>query len=99
VTCINEDAVLAVVRYIEKQPLLLSWPKHWFDQRAYSRWAANEILGLMMDRPFESPVAVIEEFMIKMDYFSWVAKDSEAHRIFSIAADTAEDLLELIKNI
>jgi len=71
----------------------MNWPLCYFNQRSYSRWAANEILELVMDNPFSTPIDIIEEFIIKMDYFSCI--DLSTSLIFSIAKDTAEDILYL----
>ena len=94
----NEVAIYKIMSYIENnlfEPGYL-WDKHVFKERSYSRWAAYEILEQLMDNPFSSPDTIIEEFIIKTALYSCVNEDSEASRIFIIARDTAEEILELI---
>jgi hypothetical protein len=94
----NDRAITAIENYMEEclfEPRL-NWPKCTFDQQSYSRWAANEILGLIMDHPFTQVDTIVEEFMLKMDYFSCVAKDPNISIIFSIAKGTAEDIFDIV---
>lgn len=93
----NEVAVSIILNYMEEclfEPGL-KWPDCYFDQRSYSRWAANEILEQIMNRPTELPINIIEEFMIKMLFFSCKAENEHNSLVFSIAQDTAQDLLLL----
>lgn len=93
----NEAAVLAIINYMEEclfEPKR-NWPEYWFNQKSYSRWAANEILERVMDHPMMPPIMVIEEFMITMDLYSCMAEDTRVSIIFSIAKDTAEDIMSL----
>lgn len=71
------------------------WPKCFFDKRSYSRWAAYEMVERLMDHPFDSPDLIIEEFMLKMAYFSCQSKDVHKNLIFTTARDTAEDVLDI----
>jgi len=97
--CINEAAAMAIMRYIEEylfEPKA-SWCKHEFEKRSYSWWAANEILEGVMDHPMSPADTIIEEFIFKMSLYSCVAEDSKVSFIFSIAQDTAEDILAYLK--
>ena len=94
----NEPALAVILEYIEEclfEPKA-NWPRFFFDERSYSRWAAFEIVNDIMKNPLVSPTATIERFMIMMDMKSCVAEDTKASRIFSIARDTAEDILLLL---
>ena len=71
------------------------WPETIFKDRSYARWAAMELANKLMDRPYESPDLIIEEFMFKMKMFSIATDDPEKSRIFTIAKETAEDILTL----
>lgn len=95
----NELAVKSIITYMEEclfEPKT-SWFKHEFEKRSYSRWAANEILEGVMDHPMSPADTIIEEFIFKMSLYSCVAEDSKASFIFSIAQDTAEDILAYLK--
>ena len=48
-----------------------------------------------MDHPMKDPEDVIEEFAIKMVLFSSIADGTDEGRIFSIAADFADECLTL----
>lgn len=95
----NEAATRLIITYIEEclfEPKA-SWCKHEFEKRSYSRWAANEILEGVMDHPMSPADIIIEEFILKMSLYSCVAEDSKVSFIFSIARDTAEDILAYLK--
>lgn len=68
------------------------WQKEYFYQNAYSRWAANEILGLLRRSKAYSSIPVLEEFVRKMDKYACMKSDNSL--MFSIAKDTAEDILD-----
>ena len=94
----NEEAVQVIIDYIDEylfEPYA-NWPKNWFNQRTYSRWAANEILGLVIDNPLTPPSMVIDEFLVKMSYYSCVSENQNISIIFSTAVDTAENILNLV---
>jgi hypothetical protein len=102
----NEAAIYVIQKYIDVRlglPLS-SWPKYCFEERSYSRWAAYEIQERIMEemlrlpshiteRESRSPIDVILEFMDSMDSCSEDYKKTAF--IFSIAKDTAEDILGL----
>lgn len=93
----NEVAICKIMSYIENalfEPRY-RWSESMFKERSYSRWAAFEILERIMDRPFTQPDLIIEEFIIKMAYFSCINEDTEASRMFIVARDAAEDILSL----
>lgn len=71
------------------------WPDDIFEERSYARWAAYELAEMLMDRPHESPDDIVQEFILKMQVMSAIATDPAKSRIFSIAAETAEDILTL----
>lgn len=94
----NETAVRLIMNYIQDSLFepQACWPKYYFEHRAYSRWAASEILELIMDRPLTPPDEVVYEFILKMVIYSEVTESKEKRFIFSTAMDTAEDILNLI---
>lgn len=94
----NKEAAQAIIDYIAEYLFEpdANWPKSWFNQRTYSRWAANEILELIIDNPLTSPMIIIDEFLVKMSYYSCVSENQNVNIIFSTAVDTAEDILCLV---
>lgn len=94
----NESTVRLIIAYMEEclfEPKAC-WPKYWFEQRVYSRWAASEILELIMDHPLTPPDEVVYGFVLKMVIYSEATESKEKRFIFSTAMDTAVDVLNLI---
>lgn len=93
----NEDAAIVIINYMEENLFepKQNWPKDEFYRRSYSRWAANEILELVLKHPFDAAHSLIEGFFFQMLYFSHLSKSESANLIFSIAMETAEDILLL----
>lgn len=98
-TTMNESAVLAVIRYIDKYlfaPTCI-WPTYRFDERSYERWAADEIIGRLMDHPFSYPEDIVEVFAMEMDCYSRLKEDPDQNDIFRIAHETAISILDYLK--
>lgn len=75
-----------------------NWPKFCFDRRSYARWAVTELLTLIMDRPFVPAELTIEAFAIKCGWFTeCFATETTQNFIFSIARDTANDILDVLR--
>lgn len=95
----NEQEVRVIQRYVDEvlfEPHI-NWPKYEFKDQSYSRWAAYEILNLIMDHPFTEASITVEEFMLKMDYFYALAgNDEKARFLFTSARHTAETIFDLI---
>lgn len=94
----NEETVQKILKYEEE--FLFEpgphWPKSQIQERAYARWAAEEILLEIMDHPFTDPDMIVEKFIIKMEFFLHISENATTNSIFTIAEDTAEDILGLI---
>ena len=71
-----------------------TWCSGLFEEMTYSRWAALEIVELLMDRPLDPPEDVVSDFLLRVALYSQVAKTPIQQRVFSIAEDTAEDILQ-----
>lgn len=67
--------------------------RRYFDQKSYSNWAANEILLYVQNHSDMSPIEAIEEFAKKVDRYS--VKNPNTSYIFSVAYDTAMDILDI----
>lgn len=70
------------------------WHERLFEEMSYSRWAALEIVGRLMDRPLDPPEDVVGDFLLWVSLYSQVVKTPIQQRMFSIAEDTAEDILQ-----
>lgn len=94
----NDRAIQVILNYLEKdsQPPELWMGKREFEELSFSRWTAEELLNAIWDRPFTPAEDTIEAFEIKMKLYALLAEQRSASRIFSVAAQTAEELLEVI---
>lgn len=77
-----------------------------FDKRAFSKWAATEILELMCLEAEKLPsyisgkesataFNIIEDFVIDMNYYAEICDDSRMQFIFTTARDEAQKILKL----
>lgn len=92
------ESVQLVLNYLEEvlfEPGV-HWPEHMFAERSYARWAASEIVGILMDHPFEDPDILVEAFMIDMMDHMYQAEHPHPRFIFATAKETAEDILKLL---
>lgn len=89
----NEQAILKILNYIknmEKPNGCCS--RELLAKRSYSRWCAYEILNLVRDNPTMAAVGLVEEFVRKLD--GWSCVNSKTSLMFSVAHDTAVDILD-----
>lgn len=90
----NDLAIEIIQKYIadlEKQNHF--WQKSSFKQNSYAKWAANELLECIKNRPKTSVIVTIEDFIRKMDRYSCMSLKNSY--MFSVAHDTAEDILDI----
>lgn len=94
---LNEIAIDLITNYIEENLFdpEKSWPRDEFRQRSYARWAAGSILEEVMDATDIPAEITIEAFMLRMDCFAHSTRNEAGRILFSIARDTAEDILRL----
>lgn len=92
-----DEAIVAIREYMDEHLFepQISWSKQLFMERSYERWTAIELLQLIMDRPFDPPDMVIENFIFEMASYSQIEELSTGHSMFAVAARTAEDILYL----
>lgn len=94
----NDKAILVVRDYIAKLKLPYNeWRKPYFEQASYAIWAANEVLRSIENNKSIPPIMVVEDFIRKMDAFSCINANNS--RMFSIAHDTAQDILDVFLGI
>lgn len=98
---LNERALMAIVSVLESytEPPDLNWPQQEIDDVIYSKWVVGEILDLVWDHPWTLASETIEQFAWKLETFAATAAIEDQKRIFSIAAETAWELLEEIKEV
>lgn len=94
VMCDSELAYSIIKEYIDQHLFSpsFSWPKYEFIKRSYAQWAAYEIIDRIMDKPFEMPICVIEEFIFEMAMYACYGEDEQRSFIFQTAVETAEEL-------
>lgn len=73
----------------------MNWPKCEFDLRTYSRWAADEILNRLNEKPSVGVINIIQGFMEELDHCMDLSDNWTVVRIFRIAREAAEDILKL----
>ena len=93
-----KDEVLLIQNYISK----LHDPdrelkKSCFKQLSYSKWAANEVLNFVKNRPRTPPVFSVETFASMMDEYACMNQGTSY--IFSIAYDIAMDILDMLLEV
>ena len=95
--CDVDTAVSTIHRYIDKHLFSpsASWEKCKFQKRSYQQWAAYEICDRILDKPFDDPIVVIDEFAMEMSVYASHGTDDFRKIIFENAAEIAEDLILL----
>ena len=103
-----ETAILAIQKYVDEclPTPLLCWPKDEFDRRSYSRWIVDEILERIIEeasRPPQfitgresiTPIDIIGELILELNYYEDISEDKRTRLIFSVAKETASDIILL----
>lgn len=95
--CDSELAISIIQEYIEQHLFSPSpsWPNDEFEKRSYAQWAAYEIVNRIMDKPFEMPICIIENFIFEMAMYACYGEDEHRSLIFQTAVETAEELVLL----
>lgn len=94
----NDEAIQKIQRYLEGclvEPER-NWPKDLFRERSYERWAIHEILSLILDNPFREAELIVWQFALQMECFLHIAESSTTKTMFTVAENTAEEILGLI---
>ena len=84
--CDASTAVSIIQRYVGEH--LFSPSFTW----SYQQWAAYEICHRILDKPFDDPITVIENFMFEMAMYACYGEDEQRSFIFQSAVETAEEL-------
>ena len=90
----NKGSSSLFERYVDEHLFSPSftWPKYEFRKRSYQQWAAYEICDRIMDKPFDDPITIIENFMFEMAMYACYGEDEQRSFIFQNAVETAEEL-------
>ena len=77
--CDTSTAVSIIQRYVDDHLFSPSftWPKYEFRKRSYQQWAAYEICDRIMDKPFDDPITIIENFMFEMAMYACYGEDEQ----------------------
>ena len=70
------------------------WPKSRFELVSLKRWAASELIEAILDHPYTDADDIVFEFWMQMCCYRIEAKNERAVRIFDVAANFAEHLLD-----
>lgn len=73
------------------------WPRHWFDEISFKRWAAVELAEAIMNRPAVPAMDTIEEFAIKMAAYQVSADGTNAEKVFKYAVNFACEVLDIFR--
>lgn len=104
--------IFALQSYIEEflfEPKS-GWPKECFEDRSYSRWAAQEILERIIQEALQPPphitsrfprttIEIVVNFIDDLSYLSNVREGSHHKRIFLYARYAAENIGDMFRAI
>lgn len=91
------EAAELVVRYIETSlpSPEITWGRREFDQRIYERWAADELLGILLNQGNHDPIELTEKYLLYLLEATSSCVDNKK-LIFSSAIHTVENILNLL---
>lgn len=93
----EDKALVAISNYLDDKHVnkdCLYFRKQ-FTHDSYLTWAASELASRILDKPHESSVIIVEEFMYEMAMYACTA--SEEHSlIFQTAVEVSEKILEVL---
>jgi hypothetical protein len=75
------------------------WPQHEAEEVSFSKWAMEELVQQVWDHPWTMASDTVEEFALKMEVYAATSVTDAQRRIFKIAAETAWETLEGIREI
>jgi glyoxylate utilization-related uncharacterized protein len=90
------DRAVETVRYVLRTAIrkTVQSKDYCLKQESYSRWAAKEIMTLLLQNRDTPPLLVIEQFRDKMDRYSCI--NIETSYQFSVAKDMADWIIDLL---
>lgn len=90
-------AIELVAKYMENSlsPPDIEWGRREFDQRIYERWAAENLLGLLLNSN-KDPIEITEGYLLSLIAATGTCRDNKS-LIFSSAIHTVEAILNLLE--
>lgn len=94
----NDESIFSILQYANTYLFspMKSWPRLYFEERSYARWAVNEIIKNILDHPFYPADEIVYDFVLTMELFSKQTEGSEICFRFSVAKEIAEDILKIL---
>lgn len=94
----NHRAATVIHSYIDDClfPPEGNWPKSFFLERSYSRWAALEILAEVVSKDYIPALTVAKEFLGKVNKALFSDGEKSVQFIFRVARNVAEDIIEIL---
>jgi hypothetical protein len=95
----NDDVIKEIIKYSEN-----TIPKPHFkdkkydaDKKSYSRWAAEEAIGRLLDHPFDDPESVLTKLLFDTLYYSSIGENKQQDEMFRIAYITLYEILDYLR--
>lgn len=97
----NERAIMHLMRMLNCYENIqhLDWPQRGLEEFAFSRCAIEEILQLVWDHPWTLASEIIEDFVLKMEFYKKSSVTDDQKRIFSVSTEMALKVLQEIKSL
>lgn len=97
----NERAIMALMRMLGMYDDVprSDWPQHKLEEIAFSRCAIEEVLQLIWDHPWTLASDIIEDFVLKMEFYKRSSVTDDQERIFSVSEETALEVLQEIESL
>ena len=97
----NERAIVYLTQMLDCYENIpyLDWPQHELEEFAFSRCAIEEILQLIWDHPWTLASDIIEDFVLKMEFYKKSSVTDDQERIFSVSEETALEVLQEIESL
>ncbi len=93
----EHEKAISIIESYERRYLFEpanNWPKYWFKQRSYCRWAAEELIDYIRNNPSTPVIILVEKFINRMDLYS--TKNQKNSWIFAIARDEAQNIYDIL---
>ena len=96
----NKEKILREIERKRKRCYKIpTWgmPKTYFEQVSVHNWAVDEIIKEIKESDFTPPMMIVEDFIKRMEDYS--CENSKNSRVFSIAKDAGEWILDILITI
>ena len=97
----NDRVLMALMAILEDfaEPPRSDWLRHEAEAVTFSRWAIEEMVNQIWDHPWTIASETVERFAMRLDIYADTANTDVQTRIFKIAAATAWELLDNIREL